>query len=56
MDTICYGDIEMDYRPHPQVTHNDCGRMAKAFLLYILGAYLFTNGGQTVSVRWLSLF
>jgi len=30
--------------------------MARAFLLYILGAYLFSNGGQMVSSRWLALY
>ena len=30
--------------------------MAKAFLVHLLGAYLFANGGQTVSLRWLTLF
>ncbi|KAL0006110.1 hypothetical protein SO802_013671 [Lithocarpus litseifolius] len=30
--------------------------MARAFLLNILGAYLFANGGKKVSLRWLSLF
>lgn len=30
--------------------------MAKEFLLYILGAYLFANGGKIVSLRWLALF
>ena len=30
--------------------------MARAFLLHFLGAYLFTNGGQVVSLRWLTLF
>ena len=45
MDTICYYDIEMDYRPLLQVTHNYCAQMARAFLLYILGAYLFANRG-----------
>ena len=44
-DKIHYYDIKMDYRPLPQVTPNDYAWMAKAFLLYILGAYLFANGG-----------
>ena len=30
--------------------------MARVFLLYLLGVYLFTNGGKTVSLRWLALF
>ena len=53
---IHYYDIEIDYRPFLQVTHNDYAQMDRAFLLYILGAYLFANGGQEMSWRWLSLF
>ena len=30
--------------------------MVRVFLLYLLGVYLFANGGQTVSLRWLALF
>ena len=30
--------------------------MARAFLLHFLGAYLFANGGKTVSLGWLILF
>ena len=30
--------------------------MARAFLLHLLGAYLFANGGQAVSSSWLTLF
>ena len=55
-DTILYFDIEVDCWPFPQETTEDCAQMARAFLLYILGAYLFANGGQTVSLRWLALF
>ena len=43
MDTIRYYDIETNYRLLPQVTPDDCAWMAMAFLLYILGAYLFAN-------------
>ena len=42
---ISYFDIEADYRPLPYETAEDCTRMAKAFMLYILGAYHFANGG-----------
>ena len=30
--------------------------MARAYLLFLVGVYLFANGGQTVSLRWLTLF
>ena len=54
--SICYFNLKVDYRPYSQATPNDISRMARAFLLYILGAYLFANGGQTMSLRWLALF
>ena len=44
IDTICYLDIEADYILLPQVMADDCTKMARAFLLYLLGAYLFANG------------
>ena len=56
LDMICYFDIKVDYQPLPQETAVDYARMARAFLLYILGVYLFANGGQTISLRWLALF
>ena len=31
-------------------------RMARAFLLHLLGTYLFANGGKMVSLRWLAIF
>ena len=55
-ESIRYFNLEVDYRPCSQATLNDCAQMAKAFLLYLLGAYLFTNKGQTISLRWLALF
>ena len=45
LDMIRYFDIEANYRPLPQETTMDCALMAMTFLLYILGAYLFANGG-----------
>ena len=43
-DMICYPNIEADYILLSQVTADDCAKMARAFLLYPLGAYLFANG------------
>jgi len=40
----------------PQRTTEERVHMARAFLLHLLGAYLFANGGQTVSLMWLNLF
>ena len=54
--TICYFDLVSDYMLLPQKTTEECVHMARAFLLHLLGAYLFTNGGQTVSLRWWTLF
>ena len=55
-ESICYFDLEADYRPCSQVMPDDCARIAKAFLLYLLRVYVFANGGQTISLRWLALF
>jgi len=49
---ICYFDLKRDYKPLSQVTLNDHIWMAKVFLLYLLGAYLFAIGGKTLSLRW----
>ena len=38
--SICYFNLEADYRPYSQVMPNDFTQMARAFLLYILGASL----------------
>ena len=54
--TIRYFDLVSDYIFLPQRTTEECIRMARAFLLHLLGAYLFANGGKTVSLRWLTLF
>ena len=50
-ETTRYTDLEVDFMHHPQGTAKECLWMAKVFLLYLLGAYLFANGGQTVSLR-----
>ena len=40
---IHYFDLERDYRSLSQVAPDDCARMARAFLLYLLRAYVFTS-------------
>ena len=40
----------------PQRTIEECVLMARAFLLHLLETFLFANGGQTMSLRWLALF
>ena len=42
--TICYFDLVLDYMLFSQRTTKECIRMAKAFLLHLLEAYLFANG------------
>ena len=43
--TICYFDLVSDYMLLPQRTTKEHVHMARAFLLHLLGAYLFANGG-----------
>ena len=54
--TILYFNIKVDYKPFLEVTTDDWAKMARAFLLYLLGTYLITKGGQMASLRWLALF
>ena len=54
--TIHYFDLVSDYMFLLQRTTEECVRMARSFLLRLMGAYLFANGGQMVSMRWLTLF
>ena len=54
--TIHYFELVSNYMFLPQRTMEEHVRMAKAFLLHLLGAYLLTIGGQIVSLRWLTLF
>ena len=56
IETICYFDLVSDYMFLPRSTTEECVHMARAFLLHLMGAYLFANGGKTVSLRWLTLF
>ena len=45
IETICYFDLVSDYMFLLQRTMEECVRMAKAFFLHLMGAYLFANGG-----------
>ena len=55
-EMICYTDLEAGFMHRPQEIVEECLRMARASLLFLVGAYLFATGGQTVSLRWLTLF
>ena len=54
--TIHNFDLVLDYMLLPRRTTKERIWMAKAFLLHLFGAYLIPNGGQTMSLRWLTLF
>ena len=55
-ETICYFDLVSNYMFFPQRTTEKRVCIAMAFLLHLLKAYLFSNGGKTVSLRWLTFF
>ena len=55
-ETIHYFNLVLDYMLLPQRTMEERNHIAKAFLLHLLGAYIFGNGRQMVSLRWLTLF
>ena len=55
-ETICYFDLVLDYMFVPLRTRKKCVHLARAFLLHLLGAYIYANGRQTMSLRWLTLF
>lgn len=55
-ERIRYFDLERDYKPLSQATLDNRDQMARALLLYVVGAYLFANGGQPMSLRFLALF
>ena len=52
IETIHYFDLVLDYMLLPQRTMEERVCMARAFILHLLGTYLFATGGQTVSLRW----
>ena len=45
-EMIHYTDLEVDFMHCPQGMAKECLWMARAFLLFLVGAYLFTTGGQ----------
>ena len=53
--TVLYFDLVLDYMLLAQTTTEERTWMARAFRLHLLGACLFANGGQMVSLRWLTL-
>ena len=44
-ETIRYFNLVSNYMFLRHKTTEECVLMARAFLLYLLGAYLFANGG-----------
>ena len=45
IETICYTNLKANFMDRLQGTPKECIWMARVFLLYLLGAYLFANGG-----------
>ena len=54
--TIHYFDLVSNYMFPPQRTMEECVCLPRAFLLYLIRAYLFANRRQMVSLRWLIRF
>ena len=52
IETIDYFDLVSNYMFVPQRTIEECVHMDRAFLLHLLGVYLFINGRQMVSLGW----
>ena len=48
--------LTRDFTSHSQATPKDRARMAKAFLLRVVGATVLANANQTVPLRWLEVF
>ena len=55
-EAIRYTDLKADFMHHLQGMAKECLWMARAFMLFLVGAYLFATGRQMVSLRWLVLF
>ena len=45
IEIIRYTNLEENFMDRLQGTFEECIWMARVFLLYLLGAYLFANGG-----------
>lgn len=54
--TICYIDLEANFIHPPQGKAEECLWMARALLLFLVGAYLSINDGQMMSLRRLAIF
>ena len=50
-EIIHYTDLEVDFMHRPQGMVEECLRMARAYLLFLVGVYLFANCRKMVSLR-----
>ena len=51
IEMIYYTYLEVDFMHHPQGMAKECLWMARAFMLFLVRAYLFATGRQMVSLR-----